>query len=76
MIKELEFIKESSENSEGSFKTTSDKYNKLVNSLKKTRILENRESFDKACENYKRIVKQKKLLDSEIQKKTNLSVDL
>lgn len=76
MIKELEFLKESSENSEGSFKTTSDKYNKLVDSLKKTRILENRESFDKACENYKRIVKQKKLLDSEIQKKTNLSVDL
>lgn len=75
MITELESIS-GNVNNEQLFKTTSEKYNEISGKLKKTKILEYREAFDKACESYKQIGKLKKTLDSEIQKKTNLSVDL
>ncbi|WP_044973478.1 hypothetical protein [Ruminococcus sp. HUN007] len=76
MITELESLNDCSENSELSFKAASENYNRLNQKLKKEKILEHREAFDRSCENYKRISKLRKELDAELQKKTNLSVDL
>lgn len=75
MLSELDSIN-GLEDSEHSFITTSERYNALSAELKKSRILENRNQFDRAYEKYKNIRNLKKEQDSELQKKINLSVDL
>lgn len=75
MMTELESIN-GMENSEQSFLETSDKYNQIAAELKKTRILDIRNGFDKAYEKYKRIKVLKKEQNIDLQQRTNLSVEL
>ncbi|MCQ2464183.1 MAG: hypothetical protein MJ095_01215 [Oscillospiraceae bacterium] len=75
MINELETLR-SSEDDDQTFFRTSDRYNELAAELKKTRLLENRDVFDKVYEKYKRIRSLKKDQEAELHRKTNLSVDL
>ncbi|MCI6581523.1 MAG: AAA family ATPase [Oscillospiraceae bacterium] len=75
MISEIETLK-NDENSEENFQNTSEKFNETAADLKRSRVLENRNAFDKAHEKYKRLKSFYREQLGCLQREKNLNVEL